>query len=97
MRASLRLLVALAGALALHAFAQPTPDAEGALPDMPAARAPSSAELGVQTVEIPRASVKDAEDAPQTLTGMLFLRAGLRLKRIIRTGTPLSILEALAT
>lgn len=68
MRASLRLLVALAGALALHAVAQPTPDAEGALPDMPAARAPSSAELGVQTVEIPRASVKDAEDAPQTLT-----------------------------
>ena len=55
-------------ALALHAIAQPTPDAEGALPDMPAARAPSSAELGVQTVEIPRASVKDAEDAPQTLT-----------------------------
>jgi len=69
MRASLRALAAMAGAaLALHAIAQPTPDAEGALPDMPAARAPSSAELGVQTVEIPRASVKDAEDAPQTLT-----------------------------
>ena len=69
MRASLRALAAMAGAaLALHAIAQPTPDAEGALPDMPAARAPSSAELGVQTVEIPRASMKDAEDAPQTLT-----------------------------
>ncbi len=67
-RTSLRLLVALVGAMALHAVAQPTPGAEGALPDMPAARAPSSAELGVQTVEIPRASVKDAEDAPQTLT-----------------------------
>ncbi|WP_289813602.1 dienelactone hydrolase family protein [Ralstonia soli] len=66
--ASLRVLVALAGALALHAAAQPTPDAEGALPDMPAARAPSSAELGVQTVEIPRSAMKDAEDAPQTLT-----------------------------
>ncbi|MGN7102272.1 dienelactone hydrolase family protein [Ralstonia holmesii] len=68
MRTSLRVLAALASALALHAAAQPTPDAEGALPDMPAARAPSSAELGVQTVEIPRASMKDAEDAPQTLT-----------------------------
>ena len=67
-RASLRVLVALAGVLALHAAAQPTPDAEGALPDMPAARAPSSSELGVQTVEIPRATMKDAEDAPQTLT-----------------------------
>ena len=50
-RTSLRVLAALAGALAL-----------------PAARALSSAELGVQTVEIPRASMKDAEDAPQTLT-----------------------------
>ena len=67
-RTSLRVLAALAGALALHAVAQPTPDAEGALPDMPAARALSSAELGVQTVEIPRESMKDAEDAPQTLT-----------------------------
>ncbi|MBE3035040.1 MAG: dienelactone hydrolase family protein, partial [Actinobacteria bacterium] len=67
-RTSLRVLAALAGALALHAVAQPTPDAEGALPDMPAARALSSAELGVQTVEIPRASMKDAEDAPQKLT-----------------------------
>ncbi|GCB04897.1 hypothetical protein PSUB009319_25280 [Ralstonia sp. SET104] len=68
MRTSLRVFAGLAGALALHAVAQPTPDAEGALPDMPAARAPSSAELDVQTVEIPRASMKDAEDAPQTLT-----------------------------
>lgn len=67
-RASLRVLAALAGALALYATAQPTPDAEGAVPDMPAARAPSAAELGVQTVEIPRASAKDAEDTPQTLT-----------------------------
>ncbi len=69
MRASLRVVAVLAGALlALHALAQPTPDADGALPDMPAARAPSAAELGVQTVEIPRAVMKDAEDAPQTLT-----------------------------
>ena len=68
MRLLLRVVAALAGALALHAAAQPTPDAEGALPDMPAARAPSAAELGVQTVEIPRASMKDAEDAPPTLT-----------------------------
>lgn len=69
MPASLRALAAVAcAALALQAFAQPTPDAEGGLPDMPAARAPSSAELGVQTVEIPRAFMKDAEDAPQTLT-----------------------------
>ncbi len=65
----LRVLAAVAGSvLALHAFAQPMPDAEGAQPDMPAAQAPSSAALGVQTVEIPRAGVKDAEDAPQTLT-----------------------------
>ncbi|MGA3980468.1 dienelactone hydrolase family protein [Ralstonia nicotianae] len=39
-----------------------------AQPDMPAAHAPSAAELGVQTVQIPRAVMKDAEDAPQTLT-----------------------------
>lgn len=40
----------------------------GAQSDMPAAHAPSAAELGVQTVQIPRAVMKDAEDAPQTLT-----------------------------
>ncbi|AQW30283.1 dienelactone hydrolase family protein [Ralstonia syzygii subsp. celebesensis] len=61
----------LAGALlaaSALAFAQPTPDAGGTQPDMPAARAPSAAQLGVQTVQIPRAVMKDAEDAPQTLT-----------------------------
>lgn len=76
MRVSLRMLAALACGLALHAAAQPTPDAEGGLPDMPAARAPSSAELGVQTVEIPRAFMKDAEDAPQTLTAYWIAPSG---------------------
>lgn len=38
----------------------------GAQSDMPAAHAPSAAELGVQ--QIPRAVMKDTEDAPQTLT-----------------------------
>ncbi|CAJ0791331.1 hypothetical protein LMG7141_02496 [Ralstonia condita] len=68
-RASLRVLAVFAGALALHVAAQPAPDA---LPEMPAAPAPSGAELGVRTVEIPRASAKDAEGAPQTLTAYWF-------------------------
>lgn len=87
MRLSLRVLAALTSALALHAFAQPTPDAEGALPDMPAARAPSSAELGVQTVEIPRAFLKDADDAPPTLTAY-WVASPLKAPA---TGTPVVI------
>lgn len=68
--------VTLLAAWGLSAAAQPTPDAEGALPDMPAAHAPSSAELGVQTVQIPRAVMHDAEDAPQTLTAYWIAPAG---------------------
>ncbi|AYB52864.2 dienelactone hydrolase family protein [Ralstonia solanacearum] len=61
----------LAGALlaaSALACAQPMPDAGDAQPDLPTAHAPSATELGVQTVQIPRAATKNAGDAPQTLT-----------------------------